>query len=86
MQCLEDGLEDSLAFYGFPQLDARKISSSNMLERLNKKIRRRTSVVGIFPNEDAYIRLVTTYFGEVKNSAECERPKSVAYAAMPLAA
>jgi len=44
IQCLEDGLEDSLAFYAFPLLDSRKISSSNMLERLNKEIRRRTSV------------------------------------------
>ena len=64
IQCLENGLEDSLAFYAFPQLDARKISSSNMLERLNREIRRRTSVVGIFPNEDSYIRLVTTYLME----------------------
>ena len=62
--CLENGLEDSLSFYGFPDLDARKISSSNMIERLNKEIRRRTSVVGIFPNEDSYIRLVTTYLME----------------------
>ena len=46
---LEDGLEDSLAFYAFPQLDARKISSTNLLERLNREIRRRTSAVGSFP-------------------------------------
>ena len=45
-QCLENGLEDSLTFYAFPKLDARKISSSNMIEHLNSEIRRRTSEVG----------------------------------------
>lgn len=64
IELLEDGLEDSLAFYAFPKLDARKISSTNMLERLNREIRRRTSVVGIFPNPDSYLRLVTTYLME----------------------
>lgn len=64
VQCLENGLEDSLTFYAFPKLDARKISSSNMIERLNREIRRRTSVVGIFPNEPSYTRLVTTYLME----------------------
>ena len=64
VQCLEDGLEDSLAFYAFPMLDARKISSSNTIERLNREIRRRTSVVGIFPNESSYVRLVTAYLME----------------------
>lgn len=64
IRCLEDGLEDSLAFYAFPQLDSRKISSTNLLERLNREIRRRTSAVGIFPNPDAYIRLVTVYLME----------------------
>ena len=55
-------LEDPFSFYYFP--DARKISSSNIIERLNCEIRRCTSIVGIFPNEDSYIRLVTTYLME----------------------
>ena len=64
VRCLEEGLEDSLSFYAFPQLDPRKISSTNVLERLNREIRRRTGVVGIFPSADAYTRLVTTYLME----------------------
>ena len=64
IETLEAGLEDLLAFLAFPKLDARKISSNNMLERLNKEIRRRTKVVGIFPNPESYIRLVTVYLME----------------------
>lgn len=45
----------------FPELDARKISSTNMLEQLNKEIRRRTNIVGIFPSPDSCLRLVTIY-------------------------
>ena len=61
---LEEGLEDALTFLSFPTLDARKVSSNNMLERLNKEIRRRTRVVGIFPNPESYLRLVTKYLME----------------------
>ena len=64
VQCLEDELEDSLAFYAFPMLDARKISFSNMIARLNREIRRCTRVVGIFPDESSYVRLVTAYLME----------------------
>ena len=81
IELLEDGLEDSLAFYAFPELDARKISSTNMLERLNKEIRRRTNVVGIFPNNDSYLRLVTTYLMEYAEDWSVSRaylnPKSI---------
>ncbi len=59
IRCLEDGLEDSLQFNDFPTFDKRKISSTNVLERIFKEIRRRTRVVGIFPNQQSYIRLVT---------------------------
>ncbi|MGI6205564.1 MAG: IS256 family transposase [Anaerovoracaceae bacterium] len=64
IRCLEDGLEDSLTFFSFPEMDHRKISSSNMIERLNREIRRRTNVIGIFPNESSYVRLITTYLME----------------------
>jgi transposase-like protein len=64
IECLLDGLEDSLQCYNYPAFDSRKISSTNTLERLNKEVRRRTRVVGIFPSRDSYIRLVTTYIRE----------------------
>lgn len=64
LEVLDNGLEDSLSYYDFPSLDARKVSSSNMIERLNKEIRRRSKVIGIFPNPDAYVRLVSIYLME----------------------
>ncbi len=64
IKTLEDGLEDSLQFFNFEQIDSRKIASTNMIERLNREIRRRTNVVGIFPSLDSYIRLVTSYLIE----------------------
>lgn len=64
IEILEENLDESLSYYAYPQIDAKKIASTNMLERLNREIRRRTGVVGIFPNPDSYIRLVTTYLME----------------------
>ena len=45
-----EGLEDSLQFYNFPELDSRKIASNNGIDRLNAEIRRRSRVVGVFPS------------------------------------
>jgi putative transposase len=49
---------DVLAFSAFPVEHWRKIWSTNPLERLNKQIKRRSNVIGIFPNDASVIRLV----------------------------
>jgi transposase-like protein len=54
---LDDARHDLLAFAGFPQRHWRQIWSTNPLERVNKEIKRRTDVVGVFPNPAALLRL-----------------------------
>lgn len=53
VRCLEEGLEDSLAFYDFPEVDKIRISSTNGRERLNMDIRRRSRVVRVSPRSRA---------------------------------
>jgi putative transposase len=59
MQILAAGLDDSLAFYAFPAVHRRKLWSSNPIEHLNGSLRKRTNVVGVFPNRDSAIRLIS---------------------------
>lgn len=80
IEILIEGLEESLQYYQFPEIDFRKISSTNMLERLNEEIRRRSRVVGIFPSIDSYIRLVCCYLMEYTEdweTANCYIQKNI---------
>ena len=61
---LEQAAEDVLAHMAFPSEHRRQIHSTNPLERLNKEIKRRTEVVGIFPNREAALRLVGAILAE----------------------
>lgn len=73
IECLENGLEDSLQFYEFPEIDHRKIATTNSLERLNVEIRRRSRVVGIFPSIGSYVRLITSYLMEYEEDWQSGR-------------
>ena len=55
---MDDAEADVLAYMRFPAPHRAKIHSTNPLERLNGEIKRRSEVVGIFPNEAAVVRLV----------------------------
>lgn len=74
--------DDVLAYKTFPQEHWAKIHSTNPLERLNKEIKRRTNVVGIFPNDAAITRLVGSQLLEQQEEWQLERRRFFSEATM----
>lgn len=73
-QWVEDNIEETLAFYRLPQSHHKHLKSTNMLERLNEELKRRTLVVRIFPNGESCLRLVRALAVEIhENWVEATR-------------
>jgi transposase-like protein len=64
VQLLEEAEAEILTFFDFPAEHRRQIASTNPLERLNEELKRRSAVVGIFPNRSAVLRLFCALLAE----------------------
>lgn len=81
---LLDAETDILVFKTFPKEHWRRIHSTNMLERLNKEVKRRTKVVGVFPDQPSVIRLVGTLLMETDDDWRATQRKYFSLESMQL--
>jgi putative transposase len=83
---LRDAADELLAFTAFPPAHWKKIWSTNPLERLNKEVKRRTDVVGVFPNPDALLRLAGAVLVEAHDEWQTSDRRYLAEDSMALLA
>ena len=62
---MEENIEETFTFYRLPAAHHKHLKSTNMLERLNQELKRRTHIVRIFPNEASCLRLVRALAEEI---------------------
>jgi putative transposase len=70
---LAANVPESLTVFAFPLAHRRRLRTSNLLERLNKEIKRRTRVATLFPNEAALLRLVSAVLMEISEEWETDK-------------
>jgi putative transposase len=70
---LEQNVPEGLTIFALPPSHRRRLRTSNMLERLNEEIKRRTRVAGLFPNEASALRLVSAVLMEISEDWETGR-------------
>lgn len=74
MRCLDEGFEDAMTVMVLPRFLHKYYRTSNQIERLNKELKRRSNVIGVFPNKDSLIRLMGAVLlerNEVISSVRC---------------
>ncbi len=70
---MEENVPESLSVFALPSSHRRMLRTTNVLERLNKEIKRRTRVATLFPNESSLLRLVSAVLAEISDDWETGR-------------
>lgn len=70
---MSENVPEGLTIFSFPEAHRRRLRTSNMLERINKEIKRRTRVATLFPNEASLLRLVSAVLMEISEEWETEK-------------
>ena len=73
MECLDNGFEDAMTVMALPEEFRKYLRTSNHLERLNKELKRRSNVIGVFPNEASLSRIIGSVLFEINEVYSLEQ-------------